>query len=233
LSLGTANLTVSGLPTGEDLDALHFRPSGNVLFSTSTTLFIDAQAFRNWEIVEYDVATGNYSVFFDGSQVDPPSNVDAFSLLPNGNFLISTAVSGSLYGFDFLNGDVVEVDPVAETAALFMGLDEARLFSGANQAIDALHFDSESGNLLISVLIPGIGTVAGLEYTSTSTGPSDVIEIRLSGGVFGGLFLRGEGLFDGVTRQTDAIAVPEPGTLCGLVAGVLLLAVLPRSRTRR
>ena len=217
------------LPAFEDLDALHFLDNGHLLFSTTTAVTLKGETFGGDDVIEFDGA--NYSLFFDGDLIVAVSrNIDAVSMLPNGNLLLSTQTSGEIYGFSFLNGDVVEVDLVGETAGLYMGLDEATLFTGANQDIDALHFDPVTGDLLVSVATGGSGTIGGLAYAAAE---ADVFELDLSAGVDAGLFLDGSGLYDGATRQLDAFYVPEPGGWVPLGMGAAFLGFVRRSLQSR
>lgn len=222
-----------GLPAIEDIDAFHFLPTNQYFFSTTTSVSLGGEIYTPGDIVLFDGAT--YSVFFDESLITAAArNIDALTILPNGHLLISTSLSSEIYGFAFQNGDVVEIDPVAETASLFMGLDEATLFSGANQDIDGLHYDPATGTLLISVRTAGGGTIGGLAYGDAA---SHVFEIDPSGVAATSVYLDGTGLFDGATRQLDSVFVPEPGARSMLILGTLglvgLSAGMARSRTRR
>ena len=197
----TGALVFAQLPAGEDLDALHIRDDGTVLFSTTTSVTLDGVTYTAGDIVAYDGV--NYSLVLDSGLFGTTENVDAVTELPNGDLLISTATAATLFGFAFADGDVVQVDLVGGTAKLYKGLNEAALFTGANQNIDALHYDRSNGHLLLSVLGDGVGTIGG--YTVTGTGASaDLIDLDLSAGVSGSLYLEGGGLYDGATRQLDA-----------------------------
>jgi hypothetical protein len=219
---------LSFLPAIEDLDVLHLPSGGGIYFSTTTSVHLDGTQFFPSDVVMYDGI--DYSLAFDGSLLDAGQNVDAVTELENGNLLISTATPATLFGFSFLDGDVVEVDLGGGSASLFMGLDEATLFTGTNQNIDALHFDADTGNLLISLLIDGVGTVGGLAYDSNDEIYSSVIELDLSGAPTGFVLLDGNGLYDGATRQLDAIFLPEPSGATALAAGVAFLLLLSRRR---
>jgi hypothetical protein len=228
VSLDTTALLLGNLPANEDLDGLHVLPNGRILFSTTTNVTLNGTVFAPGDIVEW---TGpGYNIFFDESLITATvRNIDAFSVLPNGNLLISTSASASVFGFSFLNGDVVEVDVAGGSAALYMGLDEATLFAGANQDIDALHVDPETGDLLVSVRTAGSGTIGGLAYNDQD---SDLFALDLSPGVSASVFLDGTGLYDGSARQLDAVYVPEPSMLLQLVSGTGLLMTLGRLRRR-
>lgn len=217
------------LPPAEDIDAFHFIPPSSVLFSTTTSVILGGVTYSPADVVEFDGV--GYSLFFDGGDlVGAGPNIDAFTILANGNLLISTSLSASIHGFSFLNGDVVEVDPVANTASLYEGLDEAALFTGANQDIDALHYDGATDTVLVSVRTSGAGTLAGTAYADAD---SDLFEVETAGAISSVLAHDGAALFDGFTRQLDAAFVPEPAFGTQLLGGVLAGLGLVRVRRGR
>jgi hypothetical protein len=209
VDVATSVIVFGLLPTGEDLDALHVREDGTVLFSTTTSVTLDGVTYAAGDLVAYDGV--DYSLLLDSGLFGTVENLDAVSELPNGNLLISTATAATLFGFAFADGDVVEVDLAESQATLYEGLNEAALFTGANQNIDALHYDASNGHLLLSVAGDGPGTIGG--YVVTDTGASaDLIDLDLSSGVSGSLYLDGAGLYDDATRQLDAaFVIPQCG----------------------
>jgi hypothetical protein len=228
INLDKGVIVSARLPDLEDLDALHIRSDGSVLFSTSTSVFLDGTQFFPSDVVSVDAS--GYALVFDGTLLDAAQNVDAVSELGNGDLLISTQTAATLFGFSFSDGDVVVVDVDGAIASLFMGLDEATLFTGTNQNIDALHFDAEFGNLLISLGIDGVGSVGGLAYAMSDEISTDLIDLDLSGGVSASILVDGDGLYDGATRQLDAVYLPEPSVASALAGGAALVLLLGRRR---
>ncbi len=210
VDLGTNQQVFGALPTFEDLDALHILPDGRVLFSPVTAVFVGNDVFDGGDIVQWDGSS--FSLVFDSNlfSTSPPPQIDALTQLPNGNLLISTVLSGTLFGLDFQNGDVIELDLVAGTASIFQGLDEATLFTGANQDVDALHYDALQDRLILSVRVPSVGAIGGFPYAVADESHTDLIALDLNGGASGSLFLDGRGAFDGATRQIDALYLAPP-----------------------
>jgi hypothetical protein len=202
-------IVFGNLDSSEDIDAYHVTGNGVVVFSTTTSVLLDGVIYGGADLIRWNGTT--YSLYFDGTTLlGPGEGIDAVSILSPKQMLISTTTGASLYGFGFADGDVVLVDRMAQTAELFEGLDEATLFTGTNQNIDALHYDRESGKLMLSVLIDGQGTVAGVPYTTADDLFASVVRLDPAAPSAGELFVDGVGLYDGVTRQLDAFFMPTP-----------------------
>jgi hypothetical protein len=209
VDVAVPSISFDQLASSEDIDAYHEGPQGTVIFSTSTGIQLGEEFFQAADLIRWKGGTA-YSLYFDGAGLlGPGQNIDAVTLLPQNRMLISTAIPATLYGFSFNDGDVVLVDRGAETAVLFEGLDEAALFTGSNQNIDALHYDVETGALLLSVLIDGLGTVAGVPYTQADDLFASVVRLDPENPSGGQIFLDGVELYDGVTRQLDAFSLPR------------------------
>ena len=93
------------------------------------------------------------ALFDDGN-----GDVDALHELTNGNFVLSFADDEAIGGQSFLDGDLVEYDPVAGTAALFAS--EA-IFGSKGLANDINAFSMTpvpgpgASALLATALVPG------------------------------------------------------------------------------
>lgn len=195
------------LISAEDVDAFHVTGLGDVIFSTTTAVFLPDGTFQPSDLVMWDGST--YSLYFDGATLlGPGENIDAMTELPDGTMLISTSTGASVFGFSFSDGDVVQVDKFNGTANLYMGLDEATLFTGTNQNIDALHYDWQQDELMLSVLVDGVGTAAGVPYATTDDLFASVVSFDPATPAAGSVFLDGVGMYDGATRQLDAFFLP-------------------------
>jgi hypothetical protein len=223
----------------EDIDAFHRLPNGNVVFSTSTDVtqgFGGLPSFENGSLIEWDGSSASLlldeNVLFGGANHD----IDAFSILPNNHWLLSTTLTATYGGGTFQNADLVEYDPVNDIASLYMAFDEATLFTGAPQSnpdIDALHSFAD-GRVVFSLRSDGLGRVGNnFNYVIGDAPSTDLILFDPVTGN-GSLFLDGAGLFDGRTRNIDAVFVPEPNTVLLLALGLVGLAINGRRRgTRR
>ncbi len=248
VDLGTGDLVFSAFPDTilEDIDAFHVLSEDEVVFSTSTDVtqgFGGIPYIRNGDLVLWDGATATLLfselVGFGG----PHNNIDAFSMLPNGNWLLSTDLDATLGGLFFQNGDIVEYDPDAGVATLYEGLDEATIFTGtpnSNADIDALHATAD-GTVIFSIRSDGIGRVGnGPTHGFADVPRTDLFEIDPAT-LDANLFLDGDGLFDGIARNLDAVSAASTGppagaAACGLgyeLALVLSALVWLRSMSRR
>ena len=217
-------------PLQEDLDAAFVRPNGNIIFSTDTDVNQAfpglPNGFLNGDLVEWDGATG--SIFFSESNFTAGGNpnisaVYLFESGPNaGNLVLGTkGADDELGGMAFEWGNLLLYDMGSDSSSLFFDQD---LISGTltQKIVDGVHVLGD-GNLVLSISIDN-GSLGGLTLRD-----QDLVEYDPDTDM-ASLFLDGDGLFDGVTRDIDAIFVPEPGTLLLLGLGILGLAFGRRRR---
>lgn len=208
--------------TPESVDAYDRLPNGNMVFSTTQSATLGGISFVSGDLVEYDPVADLATLIFAESLFTSTgaNNIDAVAVLSNGHLLISTDADATLGGVSFRDGDVVDYDPIANTAVLFFNED---LF-GADKNLNALDIDG-AGLLLISVSDGTGATLGGLGF-----GNGDLV-LYDPGANTATLFFS-ESLFAGGNEDVDAVAfafpVPEPGTASLLGLGLAGLAVAGR-----
>lgn len=159
--IGKASKRISGVWIALAISCLAFAsPSSHALqivLSTSGSAELGGLSFEDDDLVLFDTSTNLATLFFDGDLFRRDEDIDAVSLLANGNILLSTRSDATLGGLDFRDGDLVEYDPFSATASLFF--DESRFAASEEvSAFDVL----DNGNLLISTR--GNAKLAGLQF---------------------------------------------------------------------
>jgi cysteine-rich repeat protein len=129
--------------TSADIDAFYVMPNGHIILSTYETATLGGLTFRDGDLADYDPDTDTATLFFSESHFAGDEDIDALSVLPNGHLVLSVErdTGASLGGLTFKDGDLIEYDPVHDTATLL--LSEAVL--GGDQDIDAVDIGCGNG----------------------------------------------------------------------------------------
>ncbi len=195
-------------------------------FASATTV-PGAGNVADEDIVSYDSATGQYSLYVDGSDVGLGSaTLKAFCVLPGGRILMSFASTVSIPGLTGGPGgsttvqpnDIVRFTPntlgptTTGTFSFYFDGSDVGL-STLDENIDAIGLDA-NGNLLLSIV--GVGAVSGipvvqdedlLRFTSSSLG-------QLTIGNFSWYFDGSDvGLSTDNTEDIDAVYVGPGGQI--------------------
>ncbi|MCA9985764.1 MAG: hypothetical protein KDE59_15770 [Anaerolineales bacterium] len=135
-------------------------------------------AFADEDIIAYNMTTGSWSLYFDGSDVGLAGgsglDINAFHLLPDGSILMSVVTGGTLTGVGTIDdSDIVRFVPTSlgsNTAGSFEwyfdGSDVG--LTTSSEDIDAIGI-SPAGNLLIS-------TTGGVTANGASAADEDLLE---------------------------------------------------------
>lgn len=133
--------------SAEIVTAVHVLDNGHLVLATATDAILGGLSFTDRDLVEYDPATDTASLFFDGSLTTLNGDITALHILDNGHLIL--AVRGfpfsTLGGLIFAPGDLVDYDPVADTATLFF--EASTRFSSTNERLNSVHFGEPSGSL--------------------------------------------------------------------------------------
>ena len=134
---GSALFTVGST----DVSAVHVKDNGHIILSNGYAATLGGLAFEPNDLVLYDPVTDTAIVLLDGDAVGLSGWIDAVHLMDDGNLVLSTDAPATLGGLGFTEGDLVEYDPLADTATLFL---DGALFSAAENVRSA-HVGAGSG----------------------------------------------------------------------------------------
>jgi hypothetical protein len=163
LSGAIALRDIGAIPPATGLAAYHLMENGDQLVVLETTVTLPGPLVaRPNDVVRYDGA--GYALEFSGSNYAAlqGARIDALTVAENGDLVLSFDVTTSLPSVIADDEDLVRFDGVDQFELFFDG-SAAGLAPGLD--VDAAHFDTDSGRLLISLDGGGIaaGTVFGDE----------------------------------------------------------------------
>jgi hypothetical protein len=208
---GTASLYFSEdlFSANENVDSVFVRSDNKILLSTVGGATLGGLTFEDGDVVLYDPGTNTSTLFFDEDLFSNDEDIDAFALLANGHYVLSTEDGATLAGLVFRDGDLVEYDPLSATASIFLSED---LFS-ANEDIDGVRV---MANGLVILTTEGGATIGGLTFRD-----GDVIAYNRTTDTATLVF--DEDAFSG-NENVDAVFGPEPATGLLLALGLGVLA---------
>ncbi|MCH2170262.1 PEP-CTERM sorting domain-containing protein [Myxococcota bacterium] len=150
----------------ENIDALHLRSNGNLIFSTAADAKIGSLSITKKDLVEYDPVAETATILFDGTLTSGSNrDINAFQLLADGTYVLSTAGNASLGGASWSKDDLVQYDPVSGSAHVF--------FEGAN------YFASAGENVEAAFVVGGALEEKGPVVPEPSTGALVALGIAL------------------------------------------------------
>jgi len=127
----------------ENVISVHVLNNGNTVLSTDSGATLGGLSFSDIDLVEYNRSTGAASIFFDGDATSLSQEIRALHILDNGNIVFAPDADTTLGGLTFGRDQLVEYDPIADTATLYF--DGEALFSDTTERIWSLHIGPGSG----------------------------------------------------------------------------------------
>lgn len=218
---GTLFFDEDVFPTGQQVDGLHVFANGHLALSMGGIGTLGGVSFTDGDVLDYDPIALTATLLLDESLFLDDEDVDAFSILPNGSFLLSTVGVASLGGLAFSSGDLVAYDPLGGTASLFL----SESVFGTSRNIDAVHAESDSVVILSTT---NGGTIGGVTFTDGDLVRYDLVSDTAS-------IVFSQSSFTSGLEDIDAVYVAPPGFVPEPGTGLLLafgLALLPRRRRR-
>jgi cysteine-rich repeat protein len=151
-------LLVLAVVAGFGAIAAHAEPIRLSAASTATLGNPPLEFLRD-AVAQYQTTTNTATIFFSQGAFANSENVDAVHVLPNGHIILSTAADATIAHppLTFHDGDLVEYDPVNDTATLFF----SETHFAANADIDAVHVRPD-GTIILST--DATATLGGLTF---------------------------------------------------------------------
>ncbi|MCH6576533.1 MAG: cadherin-like domain-containing protein, partial [Proteobacteria bacterium] len=176
----------------------------NVILSTEGSATLGGLCFTDDDLVDYDPVADTATLYFEG---DPlfgtwEEAIDAVHVLANGHIILSTENDATLGGLSFGDDDLVDYDPVADTATLYF--DGGALFSNLDEDIDAVHVLA-NGHIILST--EGDATLGGLSFGDDDLVDYDPVADTAT------LYFDGGALFSSIFEDVDAVYITADGVL--------------------
>ncbi|MEZ5358096.1 MAG: LamG-like jellyroll fold domain-containing protein [Candidatus Zixiibacteriota bacterium] len=170
-------------------------------FSTAQAATFLSMGINEDEVIVYDGPADIGQMFLDGDTVFSGNEIiDAFHILENGRYVLSTASAATISGVSFQSGDIVEFNPTTGTAKIIIA--GASLFA-STENIDALYIQDD-GNILLST--DGSAAIGALSFEDR-----DIVEYNPTTGA-ASLFLDGSTVFTG-SGNINALSLSDSDTV--------------------
>lgn len=151
------------------LGVLHSAQATTLYLSTTSTATLGGLTFADKDVIALDLDGGGATPFFKATDATPaltssPSDtdIDALHILPNGHLVLSVTHSGSsIAGLAFNDDDLIEYDPVANTAVKIFDGTAMLVDTPSDEDINAV-FIRGNGNIVFSTT--NSNTIGGLDF---------------------------------------------------------------------
>ena len=127
------------------ITSVHVLENRHLVLSTDKAQTLGGLSFTDRDLVEYDRETDTAIMFFDGSTTTLNSKITGVQVLPNGHLVLSTKDSATLGGLSFAAADLIDYDPVSDTAEMLF--DGSELLSDPNEKLFSVHIGQGSGTI--------------------------------------------------------------------------------------
>jgi len=186
--------------------------TSSLTLSTRNDAELGGLAFQGNDAVTYDSATDSASLYLDGGSMGHAAGIDALHVLANGHVILSTDSDATIGGLTFNKEDLIDYDPVADTATVFL---EAAAHFVTPKNIDAVHVLAD-GDVVLSTDSPG--AVGGVSFSE-----KDLVLYDMASGVASVLF---DGDATTLSATLTGVHVLDSGLLALTAGGTTTLGGL-------
>jgi len=129
----------------EKVISVHVLANGHLVMSTDSNATLGGLSFTDRDLVEYDLAADTATLYFDGSATTLSKEITTIQALSNAHIVLSPKKETTVGGVSFEPGDLVDYDPVADSAELIF--DGSELFTVPDEKLMSVHIGPGSGML--------------------------------------------------------------------------------------
>ncbi len=131
----------------EKISAVHVLDNGHFVLATDSPAILGGLSFTDRDLVEYDPWSDTATLFFDGGPTTLDVDITAVQVLGDDHLVIAAKgdPNVNLGGVTFQAGDLVEYDPVTDTATLIF--DGGALFVNPAEKLSSVHVGAGSGTV--------------------------------------------------------------------------------------
>ena len=170
-----------------------------IYLSTDGDAALGGLKYQDTDVVNYNAGSDSAMLFLDSADVGLSRKIDALHILDNGNLILSTKDDTTFAGLSFKKEDLIEYDPVANSASMYLDAD--------------MHFNSQENIISVHILYNGnivLSTDAATTLGGVSFNDNDLVEYNRSTG-YASLFLDGDAA--GISNNISALHILDNGNI--------------------
>ncbi len=131
--------------TDENVDAVYLLSDGDIVLSTTQGALLGGLIFRDGDLVRYDFGSDTATIYMNEDLFSAGNDIDAVSILSDGDIILSTIDTATLGGLTFQDGDLARYRPGTDTATLYF----AETSFAGDEDIDGVHAVPEPSTALL------------------------------------------------------------------------------------